>query len=95
MVSSIHLHRSVPQGANSGGIRKRLAACRSPEHRIDEKNQDEQDESPIYITGAAVLHRSGMLSWKKELHRTTKVSLPRIFTRPDLVNPSRVLVNEH
>lgn len=54
---------------------RRAAARRSPKHRIDEENQDEQKEPPIYIAGAAVLHRSGMFAWKRELHRTTNVSL--------------------
>lgn len=37
----------------------------SPKHGIDEENQDEQNESPIYIAGAAVLHRSRMFAWKE------------------------------
>lgn len=50
-------------------------ARRSSKHRIDEENQDEQYQSSIYIAGATVLHRSGMFAWKRELHRTTNVSL--------------------
>jgi len=72
---SFFIGAKYPCGCLRERIRKELVACCSPEHRIDEENQDEQNESPIYIAGAAVLHRSGMLPWKRELHRTTKVSL--------------------
>lgn len=59
-----HFQIRILEDANLGVFRFRQiddAKIDSPKHRIDEENQDEQNESSIYIAGAAVLHRSGML----------------------------------